>query len=103
MKMKVAQAAECARAAELRAQVAKHTALEQAARRDARAHTHKLLEEIKSKERVIIQLKREAARASNDQGQKINTTLSSAVAVRCTGLIDPEFRPIPVAAECARA
>ncbi|OWR41642.1 PFTAIRE-interacting factor 1A isoform E [Danaus plexippus plexippus] len=66
-KLKVAQAAECARAAELRAQVAKHTALEHAARRDARAHTHKLLEEIKSKERVIIQLKREAARASNDQ------------------------------------
>ncbi|XP_061378419.1 early endosome antigen 1 isoform X2 [Danaus plexippus] len=70
-KLKVAQAAECARAAELRAQVAKHTALEHAARRDARAHTHKLLEEIKSKERVIIQLKREAARASNDQTQRM--------------------------------
>ncbi|KAF9802051.1 hypothetical protein SFRURICE_004302, partial [Spodoptera frugiperda] len=61
-KLKVAQAAECARAAELRAQAAKHSALEQAARRDARAQCHKLLEEIKSKERVILQLKREAAR-----------------------------------------
>ncbi|XP_037302064.1 janus kinase and microtubule-interacting protein 1-like [Manduca sexta] len=70
-KLKVAQAAECARAAELRAQAAKHAALEQAARRDARAQCHKLLEEIKSKERTIIQLRREAARAAaaqqNDQ------------------------------------
>lgn len=39
----VAQAAECARAAELRAQAAKHAALEQAARRDARAQCHKLV------------------------------------------------------------
>ncbi|XP_045769692.1 axoneme-associated protein mst101(2)-like isoform X2 [Maniola jurtina] len=71
-KLKVAQAAECARAAELRAQVAKHNALEQAARRDARAQCHKLLEEIKSKERVIIQLKREAARAaSHEQAQRM--------------------------------
>ncbi|CAH2982699.1 unnamed protein product [Chilo suppressalis] len=73
-KLKVAQAAECARAAELRAQVAKHAALEQAARRDARAQCHKLLEEIKSKERVIIQLRREAARTAalqNDQTQRM--------------------------------
>ncbi|CAH0752379.1 unnamed protein product [Diatraea saccharalis] len=73
-KLKVAQAAECARAAELRAQVAKHSALEQAARRDARAQCHKLLEEIKSKERVIIQLRREVARTStlqNDQTQRM--------------------------------
>ncbi|XP_026496411.2 myosin-4 isoform X1 [Vanessa tameamea] len=71
-KLKVAQAAECARAAELRAQVVKHNALEQAARRDTRAQCHKLLEEIKSKERVIIQLKREAARAaSNEQAQRM--------------------------------
>lgn len=41
--VQVAQAAECARAAELRAQVAKHNALEQAARRDARAQCHKLV------------------------------------------------------------
>lgn len=74
-KLKVAQAAECARAAELRAQAAKHAALEQAARRDARAQCHKLLEEIKSKERTIIQLRREAARAAaaqqNDQAQRM--------------------------------
>ncbi|KAL0880369.1 hypothetical protein ABMA27_002808 [Loxostege sticticalis] len=73
-KLKVAQAAECARAAELRAQAAKHAALEQAARRDARAQCHKLLEEIKSKERVIIQLRREAARAAtlqNEQNQRM--------------------------------
>ncbi|XP_072932888.1 uncharacterized protein [Epargyreus clarus] len=69
-KLKVAQAAECARAAELRAQVAKHTALEQAARRDARAQCHKLLEEIKSKERVIIQLRREAAKAATQQSDQ---------------------------------
>ncbi|KAJ2951217.1 hypothetical protein O0L34_g5609 [Tuta absoluta] len=42
-KLKVAQAAECARAAELRAQAAKHAALETAARRDARAQCHKLV------------------------------------------------------------
>ncbi|KAJ8723176.1 hypothetical protein PYW08_003088 [Mythimna loreyi] len=75
-KLKVAQAAECARAAELRAQAAKHSALEQAARRDARAQCHKLLEEIKSKERVILQLKREAARTTasqqNDQTQRMD-------------------------------
>ncbi|XP_047024915.1 axoneme-associated protein mst101(2) isoform X2 [Helicoverpa zea] len=75
-KLKVAQAAECARAAELRAQAAKHSALEQAARRDARAQCHKLLEEIKSKERVILQLKREAARTAviqqNDQTQRMD-------------------------------
>ncbi|XP_013193637.1 axoneme-associated protein mst101(2) isoform X2 [Amyelois transitella] len=74
-KLKVAQAAECARAAEVRAQAAKHAALENAARRDARAQCHKLLEEIKSKERVIIQLRREAARAAasqqNDQTQRM--------------------------------
>ncbi|XP_041980148.1 myosin-8-like isoform X2 [Aricia agestis] len=70
-KLKVAQAAECARAAELRAQVAKHAALEEAARRDARAQCHKLLEEIKSKERVIIQLRRDVARATNDQAQRM--------------------------------
>ncbi|XP_026744507.1 axoneme-associated protein mst101(2)-like isoform X1 [Trichoplusia ni] len=75
-KLKVAQAAECARAAELRAQAAKHGALEHAARRDARAQCHKLLEEIKSKERVILQLKREAARTAviqhNDQTQRMD-------------------------------
>ncbi|XP_022828408.1 axoneme-associated protein mst101(2) isoform X2 [Spodoptera litura] len=75
-KLKVAQAAECARAAELRAQAAKHSALEQAARRDARAQCHKLLEEIKSKERVILQLKREAARMAviqqNEQTQRMD-------------------------------
>ncbi|XP_075975472.1 uncharacterized protein LOC142976122 isoform X2 [Anticarsia gemmatalis] len=75
-KLKVAQAAECARAAELRAQAAKHAALEHAARRDARAQCHKLLEEIKSKERVILQLKREAARTAiiqqNDQTQRMD-------------------------------
>ncbi|CAK1585652.1 unnamed protein product [Parnassius mnemosyne] len=73
-KLKVAQAAECARAAELRAQCAKHAALELAARRDARAQCHKLLEEIKSKERVIMQLKREAARTAashNEQAQRM--------------------------------
>ncbi|XP_068634042.1 rootletin-like isoform X2 [Battus philenor] len=73
-KLKVAQAAECARAAELRAQCAKHAALEQAARRDARSQCHKLLEEIKSKERIIIQLRREAARTAasqNDQAQRM--------------------------------
>ncbi|CAK1555248.1 unnamed protein product [Leptosia nina] len=72
-KVKVAQAAECARAAELRAQVAKHNALEQAARRDTRAQCHKLLEEIKSKERVNIQLRRELAKATaqNEQAQKM--------------------------------
>lgn len=74
-KLKVAQSAECARAAELRAQAAKHAALEQAARKDARAQCHKLLEEIKSKERVIIQLRREAARTAashqNDQTHKM--------------------------------
>ncbi|XP_028174056.1 janus kinase and microtubule-interacting protein 1-like [Ostrinia furnacalis] len=69
-KLKVAQAAECARAAELRAQAAKHAALEHAARRDARAQCHKLLEEIKSKERVIIQLRREAARATTLQNEQ---------------------------------
>ncbi|XP_053605017.1 axoneme-associated protein mst101(2) isoform X2 [Plodia interpunctella] len=72
-KLKVAQSAECARAAELRAQAARHAALENAARRDARAQCHKLLEEIKSKERVIIQLRREAARVAtqqNDQGKE---------------------------------
>ncbi|XP_023954514.2 myosin-8 isoform X2 [Bicyclus anynana] len=70
--LQTAQAAECARAAELRAQMAKHNALEQAARRDARAQCHKLLEEIKSKERVIIQLKRAAGRAaSNEQAQRM--------------------------------
>ncbi|CAH2084507.1 unnamed protein product [Euphydryas editha] len=72
--LQVAQAAECARAAELRAQVAKHNALEQAARRDARAQCHKLLEEIKSKERAIIQLKREAARAASNE-QPVNVPL----------------------------
>lgn len=75
-KLKVAQAAECARAAEMRAQAAKHAALEHAARRDARAQCHKLLEEIKSKERVIIQLKREAARTAvqqqNEQTQRMD-------------------------------
>ncbi|XP_026318741.1 axoneme-associated protein mst101(2) isoform X2 [Hyposmocoma kahamanoa] len=73
-KLKVAQGAECARAAELRAQAAKHEALEQAARRDARAQCRKLLEEIKSKERVIIQLRREVARTNslqNDQTQRM--------------------------------
>ncbi|XP_053605018.1 axoneme-associated protein mst101(2) isoform X3 [Plodia interpunctella] len=73
-KLKVAQSAECARAAELRAQAARHAALENAARRDARAQCHKLLEEIKSKERVIIQLRREAARVAtqqNDQAQRM--------------------------------
>ncbi|KAL4709700.1 hypothetical protein ACJJTC_007431 [Scirpophaga incertulas] len=71
-KLKVAQTAENTRAAELRAQMAKHAALEQAARRDARAQCHKLLEEIKSKERVIIQLRREAARTlQNEQTQKM--------------------------------
>ncbi|VVD00566.1 unnamed protein product [Leptidea sinapis] len=40
-KLKVAHAAECARSAELRAQVAKHAALEQAGRKDARAHWRK--------------------------------------------------------------
>ncbi|XP_063534409.1 axoneme-associated protein mst101(2) isoform X1 [Cydia strobilella] len=68
-KVKVAQAAECARAAELRAQAAKYAALEHAARKDARAQCHKLLEEIKSKERVIMQLKREAARGAQDSTQ----------------------------------
>ncbi|XP_063362437.1 interaptin isoform X1 [Cydia amplana] len=68
-KVKVAQAAECARAAELRAQAAKHAALEHAGRKDARAQCHKLLEEIKSKERVIMQLKREAARGAQDSTQ----------------------------------
>ncbi|CAH2047462.1 unnamed protein product, partial [Iphiclides podalirius] len=67
----VAQAAECARAAELRAQCAKHAALEQAARRDARAQCHKLLEEIKSKERVIVQLRREAARSAASQNDQV--------------------------------
>ncbi|XP_013141613.1 PREDICTED: myosin-7 isoform X2 [Papilio polytes] len=73
-KLKVAQAAECARAAELRAQCAKHAAAEHVARRDARAQCHKLLEEIKSKERVIAQLRREAARATasqNEQAQRM--------------------------------
>lgn len=41
--VQVAQAAECARAAELRAQSVKHAALEQAARKDARAQCHKLV------------------------------------------------------------
>lgn len=76
-KLKVAQSAECDRAAELRAQVAKHAALEHAARRDARAQCHKLLEEIKSKERVILQLKREVARTvivqQNDQTQRMDS------------------------------
>ncbi|XP_014367087.2 myosin-2 isoform X1 [Papilio machaon] len=73
-KLKVAQAAECARAAELRAQCARHAATELTARRDARAQCHKLLEEIKSKERVIAQLRREAARATtshNEQAQRM--------------------------------
>ncbi|CAF4850591.1 unnamed protein product [Pieris macdunnoughi] len=69
--LQVAQAAECARAAELRAQVAKHNALEQAARRDTRAQCHKLLEEIKSKERVIIQLRREVARTTSQYEQAL--------------------------------
>lgn len=73
-KLKVAQSAECARAAELRAQAVRHAALEQAARRDARAQCHKLLEEIKSKERTIALLKREAAKSTaqqNDQAQRM--------------------------------
>ncbi|CAG4929608.1 unnamed protein product [Colias eurytheme] len=83
-KLKVAQAAECARAAELRAQVAKHNALEQAARRDARAQCQKLLEEIKSKERVIIQLRREAARTSsqNEQAQRMECGTSEFIRKR---------------------
>lgn len=72
-KLKVAQAAESARAAELRAQVARHAAMERAARHDSRAHCHQLLEEIKSKERVIIQLKRTSASAAHhtDQAQRM--------------------------------
>lgn len=45
--LQVAQTAECARAAELRAQVAKHAALEEAARKDARAQCHKLVRILK--------------------------------------------------------
>ncbi|KPI95856.1 hypothetical protein RR46_11569 [Papilio xuthus] len=70
-KLKVAQAAECARAAELRAQCARHAATELTARRDARAQCHKLLEEIKSKERVIAQLRREAARATASHNEQV--------------------------------
>ncbi|XP_063826893.1 axoneme-associated protein mst101(2) isoform X3 [Ostrinia nubilalis] len=84
-KLKVAQAAECARAAELRAQAAKHEALEHAARRDARAQCHKLLEEIKSKERVIIQLRREAARATtlqNEQNQRMEGVVEASRKLR---------------------
>ncbi|XP_073955300.1 uncharacterized protein isoform X3 [Choristoneura fumiferana] len=72
-KVKVAQAAECARAVELRTQLAEHAASELAARRDARAQCHKLLEEIKSKERVIAQLKRETARGSKESQSKENS------------------------------
>ncbi|CAG9135723.1 unnamed protein product [Plutella xylostella] len=73
-KLKVAAAAESARAAELRAQAARHAALELAAHRDARAQCHKLLEEIKSKERQIIHLQREAARPPprDDQAQRMD-------------------------------
>ncbi|XP_045523402.1 myosin-2 isoform X1 [Pieris brassicae] len=83
-KIKVAQAAECARAAELRAQVAKHNALEQAARRDTRAQCHKLLEEIKSKERVIIQLRREVARTASqyEQSQRMECGASEYIRKR---------------------
>lgn len=80
-KLKVAQAAESARAAELRAQAAKHAALENAAHKDARAQCHKLLEEIKSKERVIIQLRRETARATAsleyEQAQRMECATTS--------------------------